>query len=94
MYSVARILSALCFILAIASILGLIMVFLFFLHLGLAFHWVFALMLFMVCITLIGLLLTIGIRNLLQDMELEFESNITRIKKLSDRISDLERRLK
>ena len=94
MYSTARRLSAVCFILSMFGILGLIMVFLFFISLGLAFYWVFALTMFMVAITLTGLLLTVAIRSHIQDMELEFESDIIRSKKLSERIAELERRLK
>ena len=94
MYSTARILSALCIILSVISIVGLIMVCLYFLYLGLEFHWFFALMMFLIAITAICLFLTVAMRNMLQDMEMDYDSNARQIKKLSERIADLEKIMK
>lgn len=94
MYSTARKLSVLSFILSVVSIVGLIMVCMYFSFLRIEFHWFFALMMFLIAITAMCLFLTISVRNMLQDMELDFESNANQIKKLSDRVADLEKRLK
>ena len=94
MYSTARKLTALSLILSVVSIVGLIMVWMYFTFLGLEFHWLFALMMFLVAITGICLFLTISIRNLLQDLEMDYDSNARQLKKLSDRIAELEKILK
>ena len=94
MYSTARKLAAVSFILSVISIIGLIMVCMYFSFLNLEFQWFFALMMFLISITGICLFLTISIRNMLQDMEFDYDSNASQLKKLSDRIADLEKRLK
>jgi len=94
MYSTARKLAALSLILSVVSIVGLLMVCIYFVFLELEFHWFFSLLMFLIPITAICLLLTVSIRNMVQDMELDYESNIGQIKKLSDRLADLEMRLK
>ena len=94
MYSTARKLSALSFILSVISIVGLIMVCMYFVFLHLEFHWFFALMMFLIAITAMCLFLTIALRNLLQDMEMDYDSNARQIKKLSDRIAELEKLMK
>ena len=94
MYSTARRLSALCFILSVVSIVGLVMVCMYFIFLNLEFQWFFALMMFLIATTGINLFLTIAMRNLVQDMEFDYDSNARQIKKLSDRIADLEKILK
>lgn len=94
MYSTARKLSALSFILSVVSIVGLIMVCMYFVFLRLEFHWFFALMMFLIAITAMCLFLTIALRNLLQDMEMDYDSNARQIKKLSDRIAELEKLMK
>ena len=94
MYSSARKLTAISFILAALSILGLVMVTMFFIYLHLAFHWMFALLLYLISITLIGLLLTISLRSILQDMDVEYENQARQINKLKERIEDLELKVK
>lgn len=94
MYSTARKLAGLSLILSVVSIVGLVMVCMYFSFLRLEFHWFFALMMFLIAITGIGLFLTISIRNMLQDLEFEYDSNARQLKKLSDRITDLEKILK
>ena len=94
MYSAARKLAGLCLVLSVVSIVGLVMVSMYFTFLRLEFHWFFALMMFLIASTGINLFLTISMRNLLQDLELDSESNARQLKKLSDRITDLEKLLK
>ena len=94
MYSTARKLAGLSLIFSVVSIIGLVMVCMYFSFLRLEFQWFFALMMFLISITGIGLFLTISIRNMLQDMEFNYDSNASQLKKLSDRIADLEKRLK
>ena len=94
MYSAARKLAGLCLVLSVVSIVGLVMVSMYFTYLRLEFHWFFALMMFLIASTGINLFLTISMRNLLQDLELDSESNARQLKKLSDRITDLEKLLK
>ena len=94
MYSTARKLAGLSLILSVVSIVGLVMVCMFFTFLNLEFQWFFTLMMFLISITGICLFLTISIRNMLQDMEFDYDSNASQLKKLSERITDLEKRLK
>lgn len=91
MFSTARKLSALSFILAVINITGMIMVTMYFVNEGLVFHWFFAWLMYLVSITMIGLLLTISIRSFVQDSELESSSNSLQIKKLKERIEELEK---
>ena len=94
MFSTARKLSALSFILAVVNIVGLVMVAMYFIGQGMEFHWMFAWMMYLISITVIGLLLTVSIRSFVQDSELESNSNALQIKKLKERIDELERKLK
>ena len=94
MYSTARKLAGLCLILSVASIVGLVMVTMYFVYLNLDFHWFFALMMFLIAITAICLLVTIALRSMLQDIEMDYDSNARQLKKLSDRITELEKILK
>ena len=94
MYSTARKLAGLSLILSVVSIVGLVMVCMYFSFLKLEFQWFFALMMFLISITGICLFVTISIRSMLQDMEFDYDSNASQLKKLSDRIADLEKRLK
>ena len=94
MFSTARKLSALSFILAVINIVGLAMVTMYFIGQGMEFHWFFAWLMYLVSISVIGVLLTVGIRSFVQDSELESNSTALQIKKLKERIEDLERKLK
>lgn len=94
MFSTARKLGALSFILAVINIAGLVMVTLYFISQGLAFHWLFAWLMYLISITVIGVLLTVAIRTFVQDSELESNSNVLQLKKLKERIDELERNLK
>ena len=94
MFSTARKLSALSFILVVANIVGLIMVAMYFVSLRMDFHWMFACLMYLITTTVIGLCLTISIRTFVQDSELESSSNATQIRKLKERIEELERHVK
>ena len=94
MFSTARKLSALSFILVVANIVGLIMVAMYFVSLRMDFHWMFACLMYLITMTVIALCLTISIRTFVQDSELESSSNATQIRKLKERIEELERHVK
>ena len=93
MYSTARKLAGLSLIFSVVSIVALVMVCMYFSFLRIEFQWFFALMMFLIAISGIGLFLTIALRSMLQDMEFEYDSNARQLKKLSDRIAELEKRL-
>ena len=90
MFSTARKLGALCFILAVANIVGLIMVTMYFIGQGLGFSWMFAWLMYLITVTVMALLLTISVRSFVQDAELESSSTSIQIKNLKDRIAELE----
>ena len=94
MFSTPRKLAALSFILAVVNIVGLIMVTMYFVGQRMAFHWMFAWLMYLISITIIGVLLTVSIRSFVQDSELESTSTSAQIKKLKDRIEDLEKVVK
>ncbi len=97
MFSTPRKLSAISFMFMVANVIALIMVSLFFVQLKPAdmdFHWKFAWIMFLICNTAIGLLLTIALRSFVQDSELEANSTTIHMKKLSSRIEELEKKLK
>ena len=90
MFSTARKLGVTCCILTAINIAGLVMVALLVFGQGLPFSWIFALLMYLISVTVIGLLLTLGIRSIVQDSELESESTAIQIKKLRERIEVLE----
>ena len=97
MFSTSRKLSAISFIFSVANVIALIMVSLYFIQVDpevLDFHWKFAWIMFLICNTAIGLLLTIALRSFVQDSELEANSTTIHMKKLSSRIEELEKKLK
>ena len=97
MFSTSRKLSAISFIFSVANVIALIMVSLYFVQVDpevLDFHWKFAWIMFLVCNTVIGVLLTVALRNFVQDSELESNSTAIHMKKLSNRIEELEKKLK
>lgn len=94
MFSSARKLGVVCCILAAFNILGLIMVTMLIIGAGLNFTWIFTILLYAITLTIIGLLLTFAIRGLAQDSELEAASTAAQIRKLTERIHELESKLK
>lgn len=94
MYSASRKLTTFCFIFAVINVVGLIMLALLALGANLPFHILFTFGIYAITTTLVVLLITIAVRNFTQDAELEAESTSIQIKKLSDRIADLEKIVK
>ena len=94
MFSTPRKLAALSFILAVINIVGLVMVTMYFIGQNMAFHWMFAWLMYLISITVIGVLLTVSIRSFVQDSELESSSTSLQIKKLKERIEELEKIVK
>jgi len=90
MFSTARKLGVTCCILAAINIAGLVMIALLIIGQGLPFSWIFAILMYLISITVIGLLVTLGIRSIVQDSELEAESTAVQIRKLKERIEALE----
>ena len=94
MYSNARKLAAACFIFVVLNILALLMVVLLLLGLSLEFYVFFTILLYVLTITSGILVLTIGLRSSLEDAEVEAQNTSLQIKKLSDRIKELEKMMK
>lgn len=90
MFSTARKLGITCCILAAINIAGLAMIALLIIGQGLPFSWIFSILMYLISVTVIGLLLTLGIRSMVQDLELETENAALQIKKLRERIEALE----
>ena len=94
MFSTARKLGALSVILSVINVIGLIMVALYFIGQRMEFHWLFAWLMYLISITVLGVLLTVSIRSFVQDCELESNSTAIQIKKLKERIEELEKNSK
>ena len=94
MFSTPRKLGVLCFILAVTNIVGLIMVTMCLIGQGVGFSVLFSWLLYLVTLTVIGLLLTISVRSFVQDSEFESSGTYAQIKKLKERIEELEHKLK
>lgn len=91
MFSTSRKLGAICFILAVVNIVGLVMLTLYFIGLNMSFATLFTCLLYVITCTTIGLLLTISVRSFVQDAELESSSTSAQISKLKERIEELEK---
>ena len=94
MYSTSRKLTTFCFIFAVINIVGLVMLTLLAIGANLPFHILFTFAIYAITTTLITLLITIAVRNFTQDAELEAESTSIQIKKLTDRVAELEKIVK
>ena len=94
MYSTARRLSVFCFIFAVINIVGLIMLGLLAMgNTGIPFYILFTAAMYIITTTLILLLSTLAIRSFVQDAEIDAESSAIQVKKLTDRIAELEKKL-
>ena len=93
MFTTARKLGVLCFILVALNIAGLVMVALLFAGQNIAFYIIFAWLMYMITVTAISLLLTFAVRTLAQDSDMQAETTALQIKKLKDRIDVLEKKL-
>lgn len=90
MYSTARKLSTFCSILSVINITGLIMLGLLALNADLPFYLIFTLSIYAITTTVMALLLTLAVRNFVQDADLDSENTSMRIKKINDRLNNLE----
>lgn len=91
MYSTARKLSTFCAILSALNIAGLVMLGLLSINADLPFYLFFTCCIYAVSTTAIAFLLTLAVRNMVQDANLDSEAISVRIKKLNDRIAELEK---
>ena len=94
MYSAARKLSVFCIIVVIFNVLGAILTSLFLATQAISFGEYFAIILFIAPTTILTVLLSLGMRSLLQDLDIEVSDRNTKIKTLSDRITTLENKVK
>ena len=92
MYSTARKLSTICAIISAFNITGLIMLGILSLNLpdNVSFGVIFTCAIYAVTTTAIAFLLTISVRSLVADANLDSESTAMRIKSLTDRVNALE----
>ena len=91
MYTTARKLSTACAIFAAFNILGLILLGLLALNFEGSFGVLFTCCLYAISTTAIAFLLTVAVRSMVQDANLDSENTSMRIKKLDERIKELER---
>ena len=90
MYSVARKLSAISIILAAINIVGAILTALYIKGENIGFTNYISVMIYLIASTGLTLFLAAAIRSILQDLEIEVSNHNGSIKKLSDRIKELE----
>ena len=94
MYSTAKTLSVLSVIIVVINILGAALTTLFLLSEHLNFTQFISVMTYLVSSTAVSLFLTMALRSILQDLEIEVNNHNHNVKKLSERIKELEIRLK
>ena len=94
MYSTARKLSVLAIILVAVNIVGAILTTLYLKGENVGFTNYISLMIYLVTSTALGLTLSVALRNILQDLEVEVGNHNHSIKKLTDRIKELENKVK
>ena len=92
MYSTARKLSVLCIILVAVNIVGTILtaLVLFDSRLMLSFSNQISLLMCIIPTTALTLVLSVALRNIIADLEIEVSNHNSSIKKLSERIKELE----
>lgn len=94
MYSTARKLSVLCIILVAVNIAGAVLTVLFLKGENVGFTNFISLMMYLITSTALTLFLSIAVRSMVQDMEIEVSNHNYSIKKLTDRIKELENKVK
>ena len=94
MYTTAKTLSVLTVILSIVNVVGAALTALLLLSEHLNFTQFISAMIYLVSATAISLFLTFAIRSMLQDLEIEVNNHNHNVKKLTDRITELENKLK
>ena len=94
MYTTAKTLSILTVILAIINVVGTALTTLYLLTEHLNFTQFISVMIYLVSATAISLFLTFALRSTLQDMEIEVNNHNHNVKKLTERIKELEAKIK
>ena len=94
MYTTAKTLSVLTVIMAIINVVGTALTTLLLLSEHLNFTQFISAMIYLVSATAISIFLTFAIRSMLQDLEIEVNNHNHNVKKLSERIKELENKLK
>ncbi len=94
MYSTARRLSTISAIFSAVNILATLMFFLYLANSDLGFSFIFTAVLFLISNSAIGLLLTVALRDLCQDIQTEYEDKVKRFKDLNNKVRDLEYKVK
>ena len=93
MYSTARKISTFSMILICINIAGAVLVTLLLMSQQLNFAQLFTLLLYLVTSTTILLLLTVSVRSMLQDLEIEYTTNLKQLKNLKEKVDTLEKKL-
>lgn len=94
MYSTARKLSLICMILVIFNVLGAVLTGLFLSTQRISFGEFFGMLLYLIPSTVLALLISLALRSLLQDLDIEISDRNNKIKTLTDRIAALENKMK
>ena len=94
MYSAARKLSVLCIVLVAVNIAGAILTALYLKGENVGFTNYISLMMYLITSTALTLFLSVAVRSMVQDMEIEVSNHNHSIKKLTDRIKELENKVK
>lgn len=94
MRSTIRYLSVFCVILSAISLFAAVMLVMALHTTVLTFGMKFSIIVFLFAVALICLLLTLGLRSLCQDLDLEYETTAIKIRDLSKKISELEEKCK
>ena len=94
MYTTAKTLSVLTVIMAIINVVGTALTTLLLLSEHLNFTQFISAMIYLVSATAISIFLTFAIRSMLQDLEIEVNNHNHNVKKLTERIKELENKLK
>ena len=94
MYSTVKTISIFSVILVSLNIIGAIMTTLFLMSEHLNFSQFFSIMTYLVTTTVVSVLLTAALRCLLQDLEIAANNENLRFKRMNERITELESRLK
>ena len=94
MYTTAKTLSVISIILVFINIAGTALTTLFLVSERLDFTQFISLMIYLISATAISLFMAFALRSILQDLEIEVSNHNHNVKKLSDRIKELEIKVK
>ena len=94
MYSTARKLSVLCIIVVIFNVLGALLTSLYLSTLPISFGEYLGIMLLIVPTTILTVLISLALRSLVQDLDIEISDRNKKIRDLIDRIASMENKMK